>query len=180
MSNIIVWSDLSEKERNKILEDHRIWLDSDGAKGERANLESANLESANLVRANLVRANLYSANLYSANLFSANLESADLESADLESANLESANLESANLKDNLKIKAIYQCGPQGSRDAYLVSFLCDDGKFYFSTGCQRGIEEKEFLKLVYAIHKNNAAYASQYQMAVEHCKAMLKTLVKK
>ena len=36
MSNIIVWSELSQKEREKLLENHRLWLEKNG--GERADL----------------------------------------------------------------------------------------------------------------------------------------------
>ena len=60
----------------------------------------------------------------------------DLREADLSEADLYKADLSGANLRDGVKIQAIYVCGPQGSRGDYLQSFLCDDGKFYFSTGC--------------------------------------------
>ena len=59
---------------DKILEQHKLWLKTGGAEGERANLRSANLRSADLS----------SANLRSADLRSADLRSADLRSADLD------------------------------------------------------------------------------------------------
>jgi hypothetical protein len=58
---------------NQIIEQHALWLDSDGEEGTRASLYGANLTRANLTRANLYGANLYGANLYGANLTHANL-----------------------------------------------------------------------------------------------------------
>ena len=83
---------------DKILENHKLWLKTNGEQGERADLSYANLRSANLRSANLRSANLSYANLRSANLRSANLSSADLSSADLSSADLSSADLRYANL----------------------------------------------------------------------------------
>ena len=83
---------------NQIIEQHALWLDTDGKEGSRANLTRANLYGVNLTRANLTRANLEGANLFSANLEGANLFSANLDWANLFSANLDWANLFSANL----------------------------------------------------------------------------------
>ena len=109
---------MNKKELDKILDNHKLWLQTNGKKGERADLRYADLRSANLRYANLRYADLRyanlryadlryadlryadlrSANLSSADLSSANLSSADLSSADLRSANLSSADLSSANL----------------------------------------------------------------------------------
>ncbi|MCU0548064.1 MAG: pentapeptide repeat-containing protein [Leptolyngbya sp. Prado105] len=90
------------------IEQHRLWIQSDGEEGAIANLRdaslhnadlsSANLSSANLSFANLHHADLRSADLQSANLSFANLSFADLSSADLSSTNLNYANLSSADL----------------------------------------------------------------------------------
>ena len=61
---------------NKKLEEHKIWLDTDGEEGTPADLE----------RADLYEANLYKANLYKADLNGANLRGADLRGADLNGA----------------------------------------------------------------------------------------------
>jgi len=100
---------LKPSELKAILEQHRLWLESDGNQGKRANLEGANLEGANLGgadlrganlgRANLGRANLGGVNLYDANLWVAILEGADLRNANLEGAYLQYANLRGANLQ---------------------------------------------------------------------------------
>ena len=123
---------ITEEELKEILEQHRLWLDSNGKEGKRAdltdaklygadlsgaNLTRANLAYANLTDANLTRANLSGADLYGAiligtnltgailigtNLTGANLRHADLSGANLTCANLTGANLSDANLTDTI------------------------------------------------------------------------------
>ena len=90
---------MKQAKLDKILDNHKRWLASDGTDGERADLSSADLRYANLRSADLRYADLRSANLRSADLRSADLRSADLRSADLRYANLSYANLSSANLR---------------------------------------------------------------------------------
>ena len=59
---------MNQKKLDKILDNHKLWLRTNGEEGERANLEGANLEGANLEGANLKWANLKWANLEGANL----------------------------------------------------------------------------------------------------------------
>ena len=92
----------------EILDQHKIWLDTNGVQGKRADLEGANLlgaklkdadlEGANLLGADLTDANLTDAILNCASLYRANLEGANLEGADLRGANLRGANLKDASL----------------------------------------------------------------------------------
>jgi len=82
-----------------ILEQHKLWVESGGARGVRANLYGADLASADLTGANLTCANLRSANLSNANLTGANLTGANLTGANLTCANLSSADLYYANLR---------------------------------------------------------------------------------
>ena len=89
---------MNRKELDKILDNHKLWLSTNGEQGERADLSSANLSYADLSSADLRSANLISADLRYADLRSANLSSADLRSANLSYANLRSADLSSANL----------------------------------------------------------------------------------
>lgn len=123
---------MKQKELNEILKEHQLWLDSNGKKGNKAdliyvdlceldlsfanlkranlydaalvdvNLRSANLRYANLMFANLGYANLTGADLSGANLSSADLYSADLSGADLRDATLSNANLNGANLDNTL------------------------------------------------------------------------------
>jgi hypothetical protein len=83
-----------------ILEQHKLWVESGGARGVRANLYGADLASADLTGANLTCADLSGADLTCADLSDANLYGADLASADLTGANLYSAYLTGANLRD--------------------------------------------------------------------------------
>ena len=53
---------------NQIIEQHALWLATNGEEGSRANLDCANLNGANLTHVNLTRANLTHANLDYANL----------------------------------------------------------------------------------------------------------------
>ena len=80
-------------EIKKILDDHKLWRETGGEKGARADLAGANLERAYLEGANLYDANLHDANLERANLYGANLVGANLERANLVGANLYGANL---------------------------------------------------------------------------------------
>ena len=67
---------MTQKELNKVLENHQHWLDKDcdGWENMRANLDGENLKGLNLEGANLERAYLEWANLKSANLKGANLK----------------------------------------------------------------------------------------------------------
>ena len=93
-----MYKTISKEELTKILEDHKLWLSSDGEVGTRANLEGANLIRANLEGADLYGANLIEATLIGANLRVANLSGAYLRRADLRIANLEGANLSGTDL----------------------------------------------------------------------------------
>ena len=104
----------------EILDQHQLWIESNGVQGKCANLCGARLDGANLSGANLSGAFLEGANLSYADLEGADLRGAkfsdadlrradlrgakfsdaDLRRADIRGANLTSANLTSANLKD--------------------------------------------------------------------------------
>ncbi len=90
--------EVSPKKLAKILEAHRMWVESEGKEGERADLNEANLQEAYLGEANLQGANLFEANLQGAKLDGANLYEANLYRANLSEANLLGANLQGATL----------------------------------------------------------------------------------
>src|SRR6266481_2821804 len=81
-----------------ILDQHRIWVESGGEAGTKADLCGANLENADLTGVNLQGAFLQRANLRGADLSMANLRHASLVQADLCNANLLGAELRGANL----------------------------------------------------------------------------------
>src|SRR6266851_5410625 len=81
-----------------ILDQHRIWAESGGEEGTKADLSGADLENADLTGVNLQGALLQRANLRGADLSMANLRNASLVQADLCNANLLGAELRGANL----------------------------------------------------------------------------------
>ena len=83
----------------KVLEQHEIWIYSNGESGEQADLSYANLRNSNLSYINLSDAKLRYADLRDANLREANLSDADLRYADLRGAQLSNANLSWTNLR---------------------------------------------------------------------------------
>ena len=89
---------MKRKELDTVLEEHRLWLSTEGRSGQRAGLSGADLSGANLRGANLSRASLYGADLSGADLSGADLSGADLHYANLRGANLSGANLYDAEL----------------------------------------------------------------------------------
>ena len=79
---------MTQEELNKLLENHKHWLneDCDGWESMRANLREADLREADLYGADLRRANLSGADLSWADLRDADLSLADLYGADLRRA----------------------------------------------------------------------------------------------
>ena len=92
---------ITKEELKTILEQHKLWLNSNGKEGKRADLTGANLTCTNLTGTNLTGADLSSADLTWADLTGANLTSADLSGACLYGANLFGADLTGANLIDS-------------------------------------------------------------------------------
>ena len=80
---------MKQAKLDKILENHKLWLKTNGEQGERADLRYADLRYADLSYANLRYADLRYADLRSADLRSADLRSADLRYADLRYADLD-------------------------------------------------------------------------------------------
>jgi uncharacterized protein YjbI with pentapeptide repeats len=108
-------------EMNEILEDHKVWLETDGKRGAKANfqrvaldfeklqrsdLRMANFQGASLIQADLKGAKLEGANLTAADLTGANLSGAYLQNAQLNSANLTNANFAGADLRDAILMHA--------------------------------------------------------------------------
>ncbi len=85
-------------ELEEILDRHRLWLDSRGEEGERADFHRAILQDAYLQGADLRAANFHQASLQGAELQNANLHKADLSEAHLRHASLQKSSLREANL----------------------------------------------------------------------------------
>jgi len=84
------------KELDRILLDHKTWVESKGTAGKRADLTRADLKRADLTGANLIGANLTATHFENATLAGAHLEQADLTQADFTAAHLENAYLTGA------------------------------------------------------------------------------------
>ena len=84
---------MEEYKLQKALDQHRLWIETRGVQGTRADLGGAFLYDADLENANLGGANLRGANLTHANFTDANLTDANLTDANLTGANLRGANL---------------------------------------------------------------------------------------
>ena len=91
---------ISKAELDKIIDNHKRWLQSGGKKGERANLSYADLSYADLRHADLSYADLSYAKLIFADLRYTSLLYADLNFADLRSADLRFADLTHADLNN--------------------------------------------------------------------------------
>ena len=89
---------ITRKQLDQILADHRLWLDSNRKSGKRANLSRVNLRWAKLFGAQLREANLRWTDLREAQLQGVNLQGADLSGAALPGANLYGANMFDADL----------------------------------------------------------------------------------
>jgi uncharacterized protein YjbI with pentapeptide repeats len=82
----------------EILDQHKIWVETGGESGAKADLSGANLSHADLTGVNLEGALLQRANLSAADLSMANLRGASLVQANLRNANLLGTELRGANL----------------------------------------------------------------------------------
>jgi uncharacterized protein YjbI with pentapeptide repeats len=95
---------ITEKELKEILENHKLWVESEGKSGSRANLSDVDLSYANLSFESLIGADLSGADLSGAKLRDSDLSGADLSGADLSYAKLVGTDLSGANLAHaNLK-----------------------------------------------------------------------------
>ena len=143
---------MNKAELDKILDNHKLWLSSNGEKGEQANLSGANLRGADLSWANLSEANLSEANLGRANLGWANLRGANLRGADLSWANLREADLRGADLD--------YSCFP------------------LWCGGLDVHIDDKQATQLLYHLIRNVQYSKNTSEEMKKLC--MLKSIVKK
>ena len=89
---------ITATELKSILDQHKLWIETNGNGGICADLTDANLKDAYLRDADLQGANLVGANLLGANLVGANLTDADLRGANLNGAFLSGAFLTDADL----------------------------------------------------------------------------------
>lgn len=94
-------TDLTEEKLNKVLEEHKHWINEDCENWEkmRADLHNADLRGANLRGTYLHGADLSNADLRGADLRGTYLRGADLRGADLSGADLSNADLSDSDLR---------------------------------------------------------------------------------
>lgn len=112
---------VSQKELNKILEQHKLWVETSEQEGKQADLiradlsgmdlshwdlSKANLYRVNLSKADLIRTDLSGTNLFEADLSKAKLSEADLRGAAIYGADLSEVNLNNAKLGGAILIEA--------------------------------------------------------------------------
>ncbi len=150
---------LSKQELDKIIDNHKLWLNSECEKGERAdlsyadlryvNLSYADLDNADLSYADLSNANLHNANLHNANLHNADLSNADLSNADLSYANLSYADLSNANLRHaNLRYAVLRKANLHNADLDYSAFPLC-------CGGLDVHIDDRQATQLLYHLLRN-------------------------
>jgi uncharacterized protein YjbI with pentapeptide repeats len=91
-------SGISSLQLAEVLDQHRLWVESGGESGTKADLSGVNLSKADLTGVNLQGAQLHRTNLTGADLSMANLRGASLVQADLRDTNLLGTELRGANL----------------------------------------------------------------------------------
>ena len=169
-------TELTREKLNKILEEHKHWIDEDcknweemranllnadlrGADLHNANLSGANLFNANLSGANLLNADLrgadfHDANLLNANLSVANLLNADLRGADLHNANLSGANLFNANLRGanllnaNLRGADLHNADLRSAKNVPYIPMVCPEEGDFIGWKKAEGNKDKVIVKL--------------------------------
>jgi len=111
----------------KILNDHELYLLTEGLDGVIADLRHANLSKANLSERNLSHANLSGANLVSAILHDTDLSYSDLRCADLRHASMIQANLRHADLSGaDLRHASMIRANLSGAK----IDLRIEDGLF--------------------------------------------------
>ena len=89
---------MNQQELSKILEQHKLWVKSDGKQGKRIALDRLNLRDRDLVGADLREADIRRSDLRNVDFRGADLSGADFEDSILRGANLLGADFTSADL----------------------------------------------------------------------------------
>ena len=99
-----------------VVEQHRLWIASNGAQGAKANLEGMSLSGVSLSGQNLAKANLRGSDLSNADLSNCILVDADMRNAILSQALLNQAQMAGAKIRHaDLQFAQLLETGLQGS-----------------------------------------------------------------
>lgn len=148
---------MTNKELNKILRKHEMWIDDEG--GECANLSGVDLHGINLRCTNLHGIDLSGADLSGADLSDTNLSDANLYNVNLGNADLSGANLNYADLSDANLNYAKLNCADLRSADlsgADLRGADLDDASFTFRyTSLDVNIDDRQAIQQLYYLVYN-------------------------
>ncbi len=97
---------ISDEELQRVLAEHKKWLETEGKEGQRADLSNTDLSGKDLHGAHLDEADLHGAHLSRADLHGAVLAEANLHGARLRSAGLQEADLAFADLHGAVLLRA--------------------------------------------------------------------------
>ena len=110
--------EISKEELERILGEHKKWLESEGKEGQKAILKRTNLRKANLKYANLKKASLWGADISDSDLGQADLSEANLSMANLQRSKMGFVNLR-ASILEKVNLHGAYLVGAD-LRNAYL------------------------------------------------------------
>jgi len=143
--------EITEKQLKRILRSHKDWVDSNGKKGERADLcetiligidlRGADLRGADLSGANLSWINLTDTDLRGADLRNADLSDTEIRGVDLNEVDFRDAHLRGADLRDANLSKAVLtgadlkETDLRGAElsDSVLSGTNLNDAKFFYT-----------------------------------------------
>ena len=148
---------MDQEKIDKILHDHKEWLETDGKNG--------------------MRANLYGADLSKVALHGANLRVADLRGADLRGADLSGARIENANLRGAIMPEGIYTAGGAGSEQRYTYYDAINDRIICGCWDDDAGNNLDSFKKRIEDIYgpdgkEPNPAHYKAYRAAIQYFEA--------
>lgn len=99
-----------------VIEQHRLWISSNGAQGAKANLEGMSLSGVSLSGQNLAKANMRGTDLSNADLSNCVLVDADMRNAILSQALLNQAQMAGAKIRHaDMQFAQLLETGLQGS-----------------------------------------------------------------
>lgn len=123
-------------QREEVLEDHRVWLESDEEKGRRADFSRMALDFIDLSKADLRRASFQGASLIGTDFREARLQGACLIAADLTDAKLQRAKLQYAELNSARIYKANLRGANLSGADLRVADLVKTDLRQANLTGC--------------------------------------------
>ena len=138
--------ELTREKLNKILEEHKHWIDEDCKNWEemRADLDNADLRGACLLNADLRGAYFHGADLHNADLRGADLLNTDLSDANLLNADLRGADLHNADLRGANLLGADLS----GAKNVPYIPMVCPEEGDFIGWKKAKGNKDKVIVKL--------------------------------